>query len=76
MYRFSGGYASFDADTGVFMISVASISNSGTGLVMPAHELKHAYQFETGNYSILNTNVKNGFYDCQDEAEAYARGAL
>lgn len=32
------------------------------------------YQFETGKYSILNTNVKNG--DCQDEAEAYARGAL
>lgn len=41
-----------------------------------AHELKHAYQFETGDFS--SSPYKNGtpFYDQTDEREAYDRGAM
>ena len=42
-----------------------------------AHELKHAYQFETGQLSIANKSQPNYLlYDRTDEEEAYQRGAL
>lgn len=41
-----------------------------------AHELKHAYQFETGEFSSGLFNNGNPFYDKSDELEAYKRGAM
>lgn len=46
---------------------------------MFAHELKHAYQFETGKLSIRNQSVRGAlsiFHDKTDEVEAYNRGHL
>jgi len=42
-----------------------------------AHELKHAYQFETGALSFDLTGKRGGsLFDLQDEVEAYARGYI
>ncbi len=41
-----------------------------------AHEMKHAYQFETGRLSTGTTDEGMPFYDKNDEREAYARGQL
>lgn len=45
-----------------------------------AHELKHAYQFETGRLSVKDPdykqNLSNTFYDQQDEMEAFERGLM
>ena len=41
-----------------------------------AHELKHAYQFETGKLSTGTKDDGVPFYDKDDEKEAYARGHL
>ena len=41
-----------------------------------AHELKHAYQFETGKLSTGTKDDGVPFYDKDDEKEAYARGQL
>ena len=43
---------------------------------MLAHELKHAYQFETGDFSSGYNKTGSPFYDQTDEIEAYARGAM
>ncbi len=54
--------------------------SSGTSVGLFSHELKHAYQFETGSYSIgkrlPNVPYSNFFYDQQDEIEAHNRGEL
>ena len=54
--------------------------SSGTSVGLFAHELKHAYQFETGSYSVgpqmSSSTYSNLFYDKHDEVEAYNRGAL
>lgn len=54
--------------------------SSGTSVGLFAHELKHAFQFEMGSYSIgpelSRVPYKNLFYDKNDEVEAYQRGAL
>lgn len=50
------------------------LGNSNLGML--AHELKHAYQFETGAFSSSNYNNGNPFYDKSDEWEAYSRGSL
>ncbi len=54
--------------------------SSGTSVGLFAHELKHAFQFEMGSYSIgpelSGVPYKNLFYDKNDEVEAYQRGAL
>lgn len=43
--------------------------------ILIAHELKHAYQFETGAYSQNFEEEKDeSIYDISDEDEAYARG--
>ena len=55
---------------------------SGGGMGLFAHELKHAYQFETGSLSIgpRMPNDPNGYtnfvYDKHDEVAAYSRGAM
>jgi hypothetical protein len=41
-----------------------------------AHELKHAYQFETGTLSGPNYKSSYFLYDKEDEREAFARGQL
>ncbi|MEN2403174.1 RHS repeat-associated core domain-containing protein, partial [Flavobacterium sp. MC2016-06] len=67
---------SFNFANGNIDISVSS----GTSLGLFAHELKHAFQFETGIYSIgpalSRVPYTNLFYDKNDEVEAYQRGAL
>ncbi len=45
-------------------------------LGMLAHELKHAYQFETGSFSSGRRRDGTPFYDQSDEWEAYSRGSL
>lgn len=77
-----GGTSEYDVKTGVFLIRLVNKS------IMPfAHELKHAYQFETGKLSSpshkftdKNTGrIKEytlGMYDKKDELEAFARGQL
>lgn len=60
-------------------------TSSGTDLGLFSHELKHMYQFETGETSLGLTKNKGGsnliggsllFYDLSDEVQAYQRGAL
>ena len=41
-----------------------------------AHELKHAYQFEIGAFSLGLMTKDKHFYDKTDEKEAYKRGGL
>ena len=66
------GASFYNEKSNVFEMHVPT--NAGLGLV--AHELKHGYQFEIGNFS--TGQYKNGapFYDQTDEIEAYARGTL
>ncbi|MBL0135733.1 MAG: hypothetical protein IPP79_18025 [Chitinophagaceae bacterium] len=66
--------ATFDFSNGMFVIKMASGSNAADA----AHEFKHAYQFEIGEYSvgmeILGYAYPNFFYDKFDELAAYQRG--
>ena len=41
-----------------------------------AHELKHAYQFETGRFGYGKYSNGEPFYDQHDEMEAYDRGRM
>lgn len=69
--------AGFNFSNGNFEITMPTGSNVG----FFAHELKHAYQFETGAYSVgprirSDQTYSNFLYDKHDEIEAYNRGAL
>ena len=71
------GAAEFNYNNGNFVMTLPS----SAGLSLFSHELKHAYQFETGAYSIgpimPNEDIYTNFlYDKYDEVEAYDRGAL
>jgi len=71
------GAATFNFSNGNFEI----VMPTSGGLSTFAHELKHAYQFETGAYSVGpkipgEPTYWNLFYDKHDEVEAYSRGAL
>lgn len=69
------GGASFNFSTGVLEIGMPS----GAGVDFFAHELKHAYQFESGEYSVgpeVSGDNKNFLYDKTDEVAAYNRGGL
>ena len=70
------GETGFDFSTGIVRITLPS--ESGFGLL--SHELKHAYQFETGEYSVgprlPGVAYSNLLYDKTDEVAAYARGAI
>jgi RHS repeat-associated protein len=69
---------SFNRRTGVFEIN---ISKGGNYYVSLAHELKHAYQFEIGDFSsgpdLSSIQQLKGypalFYDAYDELDAYNR---
>ena len=67
-----GGNITYDTGTGEVNVNVGG--NYSTGLF--GHELKHAYQFETGSLSFSRTGNGGLLYDIQDEVEAYARGAF
>ena len=41
-----------------------------------SHELKHAFQFESGTLSLLSNGKVGDLYDLMDEQEAYERGRL
>lgn len=70
------GGATFNFSNGNFEIRMP---RSG-GLSMFAHELKHAHQFEIGEYSVgprINDATRwNFLYDKHDELAAYQRGGL
>ena len=72
------GGASFNFATGVFEIVLPKSNDIG----FIAHELKHAYQFEKGQYSVgprLSRNEaphRNLLYDTSDEVSAYNRGGV
>jgi hypothetical protein len=62
----------FDYEKGVAYIEMPNIKNFNGFF---AHEMKHAYQFETGNMSTWGKG--GGFlYDLNDEIEGYARGHM
>ena len=70
------GETTFNFKTGVVEMSVPS--SGGLGLL--SHELKHAYQFETGEFSV-GPPIRGVPYslllnDKTDEVAAYARGAM
>lgn len=61
----------FNFENGYFEIGLG-INN----LSSIAHELKHAYQFEIGEFSSGHRRDGLPFYDQSDEFSAYARGEL
>ncbi len=62
----------YNFNNGIFHIFLGSNDTH-----MLAHELKHAYQFEIGAHSTVNTRgIKPLLYDQHDEVEAYRRGGL
>ena len=65
------GGAAFNFNNGNFEIT---LGNSSLGML--AHELRHAYQFETGAFSSGYMRDGTPFYDKADEWEAYSRGTL
>ena len=66
------GISYYKWKTGKFKIEI--LDDKAFGWI--AHELKHAYQFETGKLSSGTKNDGLPFYDKDDEREAYARGQL
>ena len=66
------GGSEIDGSTGIFKMEVPSLYT----LPLFAHELKHAYQFEIGEYSSGRNRNGAPFYDQTDELAAYERGAL
>ncbi len=63
--------AAFNFNNGNFELALGDGS-----LGMLSHELKHAYQFETGAFSSGYRSDGVPFYDKTDEFEAYSRGSL
>ena len=68
------GQTIYNTQTRMIDIMIPTVDSK---LLLFAHELKHAYQFETGTFSFGTENAKcNPFYDQNDELEAYERGLL
>ena len=72
-----GGRTFFNKENGLVEISLSSKGETG----ILAHELKHAYDFETGNFSLRfkdESSIKRGEYlgfaDQTDETIAFERG--
>jgi RHS repeat-associated protein len=62
-------------DTGNDAVNISSKGGFSMGVF--AHELKHAYQFETGALSFAGTGSSGGvLYDINDEYQAFQRGAF
>ncbi len=71
--EYAAGATTYNPDTKSIDIKLRGGFNSN----FLSHELKHAYQFETGKLSFSASTGKAGIlYDLQDEVEAYQRGAL
>jgi hypothetical protein len=71
----ANGFINFDYTTGNVNVNVGSSSSNQLATI--AHELKHAYQFETGRLSLAYGGSGGAsLYDLQDEMEAYKRGQL
>jgi RHS repeat-associated protein len=69
----AGGNVQYDVGTDAVNVNIKDSYNAGA----LAHELKHAFQFETGALSFGATGKTGGsLYDLQDEVEAYARGSM
>ena len=69
------GNTTYDISADCVVANVRSASDWAT----IAHELKHCYQFETGDLSFASTKDGVGagkLYDYQDEVEAHYRGSL
>jgi len=69
------GGTSFDNSTG--MVNILLPKSNDIGFI--AHELKHAYQFEKGEYSLgpeLEGDYSNFLYDRTDEISAFKRGSM
>jgi hypothetical protein len=62
-------------DTGTNAVNMSSRGGFSVGVF--AHELKHAYQFETGNLFFWPSGKTGGvLYDLTDEYEAFSRGSF
>lgn len=66
------GITTYDINTDA--VNVSSKGRFSMGVF--AHELKHAYQFETGNLSFFADGNGGQLYDRNDEYEAFARGSF
>ena len=66
------GNITYDTATNEINVNVGGRYSDG----LFAHELKHAFQFETGKLSFGRTGNGGLLYDLQDEVEAYSRGAF
>ena len=63
---------SYDVSSGIVRMTIGDSS-----LNMISHELKHAYQFETGELDFRATKGQTGeMYDITDEKAAYDRGRM
>ncbi len=68
----AGGSTSYNTSTGAIDIKLKGGYNSN----YLSHELKHAFQFETGRISFKSSGSIGDLYDLIDEQEAYQRGSL
>ncbi|MCS6954983.1 MAG: hypothetical protein NZM44_01325 [Candidatus Calescibacterium sp.] len=71
------GVTEFDSKTGYVNVVIRHNGQNNLSGVL-GHELKHAYQFEIGNLSLMTENADGGstggvLYDINDELEAYQR---
>lgn len=73
--RTGRGGSTNSATTYNFQLDVVLIVLGDSSLGLLAHELKHAYQFETGKISYHGVDGEP-FYDLTDEYEAYERGYM
>jgi RHS repeat-associated protein len=66
------GVTTYDTSTGT--VNISSRGKYSHGVF--AHELKHAYQFQTGSLSFDSSGINGGsLYDLNDEYEAFDRGS-
>jgi len=72
-HKSGGGNTEYDTSTDAINVNL----KGGYDKISLSHELKHAYQYETGAISFGPSGKTGGaLYDLQDEYEAYSRGAL
>ncbi|MCB9018843.1 MAG: hypothetical protein H6546_00770 [Chitinophagales bacterium] len=69
----AGGETRFNSATGYVDVVVGGQLSLLEAL---PHELKHAYQFETGKISLGYSGGSGSLYDLQDEVEAYQRSQM
>ena len=72
----TGDYKSVSTATYNFTTDIFEMRLGDTNLYTLAHELKHGYQFEKGQFSTGKYQEGYPYYDYYDEVEAYERGKL